>query len=91
MNEKKKKVKCPKKKKILYAVNIAMLILIFCTAMFRWHAYGIIPVIFNYTLIQISFTIFSLIVYYLSIIADAISGKHVGQTSDDLLENKSRF
>ena len=91
MNEKKKKVKCPKKKKILYAVNIAMLILIFCTAMFRWHAYGIIPVIFNYTLIQIAFTIFSLIVYYLSIIADAISGKHVGQTSDDLLENKSRF
>lgn len=91
MNEKKKKVKCPKKKKILYAVNITMLILIFCTAMFRWHAYGIIPVIFNYTLIQISFTIFSLIVYYLSIIADAISGKHVGQTSDDLLENKSRF
>ena len=91
MNEKEKKVKCPKKKKILYAVNIAMLILIFCTAMFRWHAYGIIPVIFNYTLIQISFTIFSLIVYYLSIIADAISGKHVGQTSDDLLENKSRF
>lgn len=91
MNEKEKKVKCPKKKKILYAVNIAMIILIFCTAMFRWHAYGIIPVIFNYTLIQISFTIFSLIVYYLSIIADAISGKHVGQTSDDLLENKSRF
>ena len=91
MNEKEKKVKCPKKKKILYAVNIAMLILIFCTAMFRWHAYGIIPVIFNYTLIQIAFTIFSLIVYYLSIIADAISGKHVGQTSDDLLENKSRF
>ena len=91
MNEKEKKVKCPKKKKILYAVNIAMLILIFCTAMFRWHAYGITPVIFNYTLIQIAFTIFSLIVYYLSIIADAISGKHVGQTSDDLLENKSRF
>ena len=91
MNEKEKKVKCPKKKKILYAVNIAMIILIFCTAMFRWHAYGIIPVIFNYTLIQIAFTIFSLIVYYLSIIADAISGKHVGQTSDDLLENKSRF
>ena len=87
MNEKEKKVKCPKKKKILYAVNMAMLILIFCTAMFRWHAYGIIPVIFNYTLIQIAFTIFSLIVYYLSIIADAISGRKDAREKEGKTEN----
>lgn len=74
MKEKKIRKKWSKRKK-LYAVNIAMLILVFCTLMFRWHAYGILPAFFNYILIQIAFTIFSLIVYYLSIIADAISGR----------------
>lgn len=44
--------------------------------MFRWSVLLIPPYnIFSYTLVQVAFTIFSLIVYYLSIIADAISGR----------------
>lgn len=82
MKEKKARKKWSNRKK-LYAVNIAMIIFIFCTAMFRWHAYGIIPAIFNYTLIQVAFSIFSLIVYYLSIIADAFAGKSSTRAKDD--------
>lgn len=70
------KPKWSKKKKILYAVNIAMVVIIICTIMFRWAALGIPPAnAFSFFLIQVAFTIFTLIVYYLSIIADAVSGK----------------
>lgn len=75
MKEKKIRKKWSKRKK-LYAVNIAMLLFIVGTIMFRWSVLLIPPYnIFSYTLVQIAFTIFSLIVYYLSIIADAISGR----------------
>ena len=75
MKEKKIRKKWSKRAK-LYAVNIAMLLFIVSTIMFRWSALLIPPYnIFSYTLVQVAFTIFSLIVYYLSIIADAISGR----------------
>ena len=75
MKEKKIRKKWSKRKK-LYAVNIAMLLFIVGTIMFRWSVLLIPPYnIFSYTLVQVAFTIFSLIVYYLSIIADAISGR----------------
>lgn len=75
MKEKKIRKKWSKWKK-LYAVNIAMLLFIVGTIMFRWSVLLIPPYnIFSYTLVQVAFTIFSLIVYYLSIIADAISGR----------------
>lgn len=75
MKEKKVRKKWSKRKK-LYAVNIAMLLFIVGTIMFRWSVLLIPPYnIFSYTLVQVAFTIFSLIVYYLSIIADAISGR----------------
>lgn len=75
MKEKKVRKKWSKRAK-LYAVNIAMLLFIVGTIMFRWSVLLIPPYnIFSYTLVQVAFTIFSLIVYYLSIIADAISGR----------------
>lgn len=75
MKEKKIRKKWSNRKK-LYAVNIAMLLFIVGTIMFRWSVLLIPPYnIFSYTLVQVAFTIFSLIVYYLSIIADAISGR----------------
>ena len=75
MKEKKIRKKWSKRKK-LYAVNIAMLLFIVGTIMFRWGVLLIPPYnIFSYTLVQVAFTIFSLIVYYLSIIADAIREK----------------
>ena len=75
MKEKKIRKKWSKRKK-LYAVNISMLLFIVGTIMFRWSVLLIPPYnIFSYTLVQVAFTIFSLIVYYLSIIADAISGR----------------
>ena len=75
MKEKKIRKKWSKRKK-LYAVNIAMLLFIVGTIMFRWSVLLIPPYnIFSYTLVQVAFTIFSLIVYYLSIIADAISSR----------------
>ena len=74
--EKINKPKWSKKKKILYAVNIAMVVIIICTIMFKWAALGIPPAnAFSFFLVQVAFTIFSLIVYYLSIIADAVSRK----------------
>ena len=70
------KPKWSKKKNILDAVNIAMVVIIICTIMFRWAALGIPPTnTFSFFLVQVAFTIFTLIVYYLSIIADAVSGK----------------
>ncbi len=87
MKEKKIRKKWSKRKK-LYAVNIAMLLFIVGTIMFRWSALLIPPYnIFSYTLVQVAFTIFSLIVYYLSIIADAISGRKDAREKEGKTEN----
>lgn len=87
MKEKKIRKKWSKRKK-LYAVNIAMLLFIVGTIMFRWSVLLIPPYnIFSYTLVQVAFTIFSLIVYYLSIIADAISGRKDAREKEGKTEN----
>ena len=87
MKEKKIRKKWSKRKK-LYAVNIAMLLFIVGTIMFRWSVLLIPPYnIFSYTLVQVAFTIFSLIVYYLSIIADAISGRKDVREKEGKTEN----
>lgn len=87
MKEKKIRKKWSKRKK-LYAVNIAMLLFIVGTIMFRWSVLLIPPYyIFSYTLVQVAFTIFSLIVYYLSIIADAISCRKDAREKEGKTEN----
>ncbi|HIR67250.1 MAG TPA: hypothetical protein IAB94_04315 [Candidatus Coproplasma avicola] len=65
------------KRKTLCTANIIFLLLligmkIFCTFTL---IEGPLDYIFDYFLVQVAFTIFSLIVYYLSIIADAVSRK----------------
>ena len=69
------------KKRVLIITNTAMFVILAAVFMFRWAVLGVMPVgpftgALNYLLTQVAFTICSLIVYYLSIIADAVSKRN---------------
>lgn len=68
----------------LFLVNIIAFILLFCCYMFDWAVNGRLPneTTLQYLLIMCAFTFCSLIVYYLSIIADALKRGRSGKNDD---------
>lgn len=68
----------------LFLANIIAFILLFCCYMFDWAVNGRLPneTTLQYLLIMCAFTFCSLIVYYLSIIADALKRGRSGKNDD---------
>ena len=71
----------------LWLANILCFVVIICIAMHVWGTMGnaVSPIFIwpRYLILQCAFTFFSLIVYYLSIIADALSRKRSGQNEPE--------
>ena len=69
----------------LFLVNIIAFILLFCCYMFDWVINGRLPneITLQYLLIMCVFTFCSLIVYYLSIIADALKRPRADKMDSD--------
>lgn len=71
----------------LFLANILCFVVIICIAMHIWGTMGneVSPIFIwpRYLILQCAFTFFSLIVYYLSIIADALSRKRSGQNEPE--------
>lgn len=81
------KRKLSKRAKLYIANGVCFLILVFCT-LYMWIVgdsgihYSPTDTIPMYVILQCAFTFFSLIVYYLSIIADAFSHKNRKKEED---------
>lgn len=73
---KNKKKRLSKRGKLFLANGIALLVCI-AAVFYMWFALGNPPTVTipNYLVLMCAFTFFSLIVYYLSIIADALDGR----------------
>lgn len=69
----------------LFLANIIAVILLFCCYMFDWAVNGRLPneTTLQYLLIMCAFTFCSLIVYYLSIIADALKRSRSDKKDND--------
>lgn len=73
--------KLSKRAKLYIANGIAFLCCIALT-LFEWYAFYTYPPFVKYIFVQCLFTFFSLIIYYLSIIADAFSHKNRKKEED---------
>ena len=69
----------------LFLVNIIAFILLFCCYMFDWAVNGNPPneTTLQYLLVMCAFTFCSLVVYYLSIIADALKRSRSDKKDSD--------
>lgn len=85
--KKEKKRKPMTKNKKFWLANILCFVVIAIVAMFIWitagPAYSPLYIWPRYILIQCAFTFFSLIVYFLSIIADALGGRTAREKLSD--------
>ena len=69
----------------LFLVNIIAFLLLFCCLMFDWAIKSIPPsdTMLQYLIIMCAFTFCSLVVYYLSIIADALNRARADKNDSD--------